>query len=251
MLERYAYSPYGQLVALNANGSYKGTEPGFGNRYTFTGRRFDKESGLYYYRARYYDAKLGRFISKDPIGMADGPNLYAAYFVPHGVDPTGLISVESSADDYDPWYLAEGRWYNWFTNPISAVNMANASHLTPYVKTTASVNCSNDGCEPEITDVKHSVGGVTTSGVSFTILGVGYRLTLHIKLRNSTVAINRTTSTKTIDGKPYVCVRVTHTYTHDLWVEMRYGLLWTSKVSVDLKDHTTTFKKECCCCKSK
>ncbi len=89
VLERYAYSPYGQLVALNANGTYKGTEPGFGNSYTFTGRRFDKESGLYYYRARYYDAKLGRFISKDPIGFVDGYNLYRAYFVPNNLDPSG------------------------------------------------------------------------------------------------------------------------------------------------------------------
>ncbi len=34
------------------------------NPYTFTGRRFDPESGLYYYRARYNDAKLGRFLSR-------------------------------------------------------------------------------------------------------------------------------------------------------------------------------------------
>jgi RHS repeat-associated protein len=35
--------------------------------YTFTGREWDKETGLYYYRARYYDAQIGRFISFDPI----------------------------------------------------------------------------------------------------------------------------------------------------------------------------------------
>ena len=35
--------------------------------YTFTGREWDKETGLYYYRARYYDAEAGRFISFDPI----------------------------------------------------------------------------------------------------------------------------------------------------------------------------------------
>ncbi len=34
--------------------------------YTFTGREYDKETGLYYYRARYYDPEIGRFISKDP-----------------------------------------------------------------------------------------------------------------------------------------------------------------------------------------
>jgi RHS repeat-associated protein len=45
--------------------------------YTYTGREWDKETGLYYYRARYYDAEVGRFISEDPIGFAGGDvNLY-------------------------------------------------------------------------------------------------------------------------------------------------------------------------------
>jgi len=35
------------------------------NPYRFTGREYDEESGLYYYRARYYDAGVGRFITKD------------------------------------------------------------------------------------------------------------------------------------------------------------------------------------------
>ena len=39
-----------------------------------TGREFDKETGLYYYRARYYDPMEGRFISKDPIGFKGGIN---------------------------------------------------------------------------------------------------------------------------------------------------------------------------------
>ena len=42
-----------------------------------TGREFDKETGLYYYRARYYDPMEGRFVSKDPIGYKGGINIYA------------------------------------------------------------------------------------------------------------------------------------------------------------------------------
>lgn len=48
-----------------------------GNSCTYTGREWDKETGLYYYRARYYDPMEGRFASKDPISFAGGDvNLY-------------------------------------------------------------------------------------------------------------------------------------------------------------------------------
>lgn len=45
--------------------------------YTYIAREFDSETGLYYYRARYYDPKAGRFITKDPIGFGGGINKYA------------------------------------------------------------------------------------------------------------------------------------------------------------------------------
>ncbi len=41
------------------------------------------------YRARFYHAELGRFVSRDPIGYINGMNLYRGYFVPDGVDPLG------------------------------------------------------------------------------------------------------------------------------------------------------------------
>jgi RHS repeat-associated protein len=49
----------------------------FTPRYGYTGREQDETSGLMYYRARYYDPAIGRFISRDPIGIAGGINLYA------------------------------------------------------------------------------------------------------------------------------------------------------------------------------
>ena len=41
------------------------------------GRRFDTDTGLYYYRARYYNPYIGRFLQADPIGYGDGMNMYA------------------------------------------------------------------------------------------------------------------------------------------------------------------------------
>lgn len=46
-------------------------------RYTYTGRERDPDTGLLYYRARFYDPQLGRFISEDPIGFEGGINYYA------------------------------------------------------------------------------------------------------------------------------------------------------------------------------
>ena len=59
---------------------------------TGTGREFDTEASLYYYRARYYDPKIGRFLSEDPSGFGQGVNFYA--YVGNSptnlVDPTGV-----------------------------------------------------------------------------------------------------------------------------------------------------------------
>jgi RHS repeat-associated protein len=58
----------------------------------YTAREWDPETNLYYYRARYYDPKVGRFISEDPIGFKGGANFYAYVFNrPCGLnDPMGL-----------------------------------------------------------------------------------------------------------------------------------------------------------------
>jgi RHS repeat-associated protein len=61
--------------------------------YAFTGREWDAETGLYYYRARYYDPKLGRFISEDPARLAlarFNAYGYAANSPTGWIDPTGL-----------------------------------------------------------------------------------------------------------------------------------------------------------------
>ncbi|MEW6027695.1 MAG: RHS repeat-associated core domain-containing protein [Planctomycetota bacterium] len=84
--ETYRYSVYGEVRSVGV----------LGNPYSYTGRPFDTETGLYYYRARYYDAGLRRFLQPDPIGYMGGMNLYA--YVGNSpvnwVDPLGLWTVQ-------------------------------------------------------------------------------------------------------------------------------------------------------------
>ena len=66
---------------------------GLTNPIRFQGQYHDHETGLHYNRYRYYDPRVGRFISKDPISYAGGLNLYA--YAPNPVewvDPNGLCS---------------------------------------------------------------------------------------------------------------------------------------------------------------
>ncbi len=84
VVQRYEYNSFGEITYQQ--------DPNFVQPYTYTGREYDEESGLYYYRARYYDPKIGRFISEDPIGLEGGINLYV--YVKNSpinfTDPSGL-----------------------------------------------------------------------------------------------------------------------------------------------------------------
>ena len=82
----YGYDSFGNLII-----DY------FGSSVTYTGREWDREAGLYYYRARFYDPETGRFISKDPIGFRGGDvNLYSyvGQNPVNWIDPSGHITTE-------------------------------------------------------------------------------------------------------------------------------------------------------------
>ena len=90
IVEEYNYtSPYGTMMIYDGTGTQL-SDSDYSNSYSFTGRRWDSESGIWYFRNRSYSDRLGRFLSHDPSGFSDGMNLYAAYFVPGGMDPFGL-----------------------------------------------------------------------------------------------------------------------------------------------------------------
>ena len=66
--------------------------------YGYTGREYDAESGLYYYRARTYGPNIGMFLQADPIGYVGGDfNIYAYVSNdPFGWgDPSGLTGTQA------------------------------------------------------------------------------------------------------------------------------------------------------------
>ena len=100
VVERYAYDPYGKAIYLTSAGTLSAVHASIvGNTILYTGRRLDTETGLYYYRARYQEPVLGRFVGRDPLGYVDGMGLYD--YVGNApfsyVDPEGLQACVKDA----------------------------------------------------------------------------------------------------------------------------------------------------------
>lgn len=98
--ERIVYDVYGKPTFFNASGD-EISESSIDNNILFTGREYDIESNMYFYRARTMHLLVGRFMQKDPLMYVDGLNdlTYCSNSVVGMKDNYGL--------EYDP-----------FTNPF-------------------------------------------------------------------------------------------------------------------------------------
>jgi RHS repeat-associated protein len=90
------FSGFGELVASSGTGSTPFAYKGAAGYYT------NPVTNDIYVRARTYEPATGRWLSKDPLGFIDGPNLYGAYFVPNGSDPSGLVEIERTGRRVEP-----------------------------------------------------------------------------------------------------------------------------------------------------
>lgn len=99
----YAYDSFGKLT---------GSSGSLANPFRHTGREFDSETNLYFYRARYYEPSIGRFISEDPIQFKGGINFFNCVDgnPTNFRDPSGQIPI-----------------YGWWCGPNWT-----GGHLSPY-----------------------------------------------------------------------------------------------------------------------
>ena len=91
VVEWVTYDVYGKATIYDKQGAVV-AQSAVGNRFLFTGRELDPETGLYHYRARAYDPATGRFVQRDPAGYVDGMSLYeyTASAPTSWLDSTGL-----------------------------------------------------------------------------------------------------------------------------------------------------------------
>jgi RHS repeat-associated protein len=118
VLNHIVYDSYGQMTSeTNSNVDF---------RYGYTGRERDEETGLNYYRARYYDTTTGAFLSEDPMGFAAGDYNLSRYVFGSPTnwnDPSGLNAASG-----------ENPFEGFFNDAAAAIGAAVISGLSSLLK---------------------------------------------------------------------------------------------------------------------
>jgi RHS repeat-associated protein len=116
----------------------------------------DTETGLYYYRARYYDPSNGRFLSEDPLGNDGGDSNFYSYVFgspTNLIDPPGL----NGQNWWGNWWNGVGRNANFASNWFwETDNFGDATHLQFHGKDFLYYGPNT----PESQDMMKSAGGI-------------------------------------------------------------------------------------------
>jgi len=129
VIKQYTYDEFGKAYERKEKSEHwrEYSRVDIDNTRLFTGREYDKEIWLYYYRARYYSADLWRFISRDPIWTRDDINLYSYVgnnplkFVDSMGREKSLIILTIDRNWFIPTF--DSNWYalNWETSYVASM----------------------------------------------------------------------------------------------------------------------------------
>jgi RHS repeat-associated protein len=103
------YKPYGEMNRTDSSG------PDI-TRFKYTGQEEDKETGLLYYKARYYDPSLGRFLQADNLTFPDKPSGMNKYMYVDG-NPVMFIDPDGHATCAPANFRGGGLWAGHYIGP--------------------------------------------------------------------------------------------------------------------------------------
>jgi RHS repeat-associated protein len=172
IVERYSYDVFGKPTIKAPDGSTR-TTSNYGNLFMFTGREYDSETGLYYYRARFYKPSIGRFLQTDPVGYKSvlNPYTYCKNNPTRWIDPSGRIIVVQG----DAVSVAQASAYLWnssrFIDTFAYLNNRPETHtITTNSNDNDSYDSHNIDWDP------HSALCTTSGGVQSPALGLAHEL---------------------------------------------------------------------------
>ena len=166
--------------------------------FLFAGEEFDRETGLYFLRNRYYDPLLGRFISKDPVlGSTKSTQSFNPYpYVQNNpvnfVDPNGLesfppigLSAASAADEF----------FNRATSGLYGVAARATRAIGGVVGAVSGFQAGFDVSQSR----GYDVGRTITTTAAGTLFGAAYGSTVGSFAPGSTGRVTRTVLNTAID----------------------------------------------------
>jgi RHS repeat-associated protein len=138
IVERYDYDAWGRTSVSDAVG-VPSEESALNNRIAFQGREYSWSTGLYYFRARWYDPITGRWLSKDPIGISGGLNHHVAF----ANNPVNFLDYRG----LNAYYVNNGTKHSYIVvdNPsgrVSAFHKYSQDHYNTYSDSSSSAKSS-------------------------------------------------------------------------------------------------------------
>jgi RHS repeat-associated protein len=125
LVQNYTYDAFGAALGVQSDANHQ--------RYVGTGGVYsDDDSGLQYMWNRWYNPALGRFVSRDPIGIRGGLNLYS-YLTNNplrGVDPLGLCGQSSASNFFNQVGVFLGNASENVGNLLNAVGAGLNSNMS-------------------------------------------------------------------------------------------------------------------------
>ncbi len=141
------YDAYGKITRIDSGS--------FAPRYTFSTKRYFKELGLYYYGYRWYLPELGRWTTKDPIGLASGDFNFFKFVRNNSV------------------YYFDLRGLKW--------NLCNAGSLRKDFDKVKGTNVG-EGMYEKIDDFEHTVSIIEVPGLGDAVAGIDEKGNHYIKI---------------------------------------------------------------------